>query len=109
MMQKPRFRKGKKTIGTTRRTPKQERLYRRYLHAVVTYRIKVHAARQTAVRLALSAAAAAINSMRIAQVQQTAGITPQEKALAIAQICIGIPDAMAKAWGFSIPEPDLTV
>jgi hypothetical protein len=116
MINKPRFRKGKKARKnciTLRRfpdtmvhqTPKQEKLYNRYLKALFRYKIKRHAQTQTAIRMALCASNAAMSAANITRIQSTQGQTPQQKAVTIAQTLINAYSGMVNALNFKLLEP----
>lgn len=105
MINQPRFRKGKKFAKATHRTPKQEKMYRRYMAALTLFRIKRHAQIQAAMRIMFSAGASAMTSIHIAKLQSVMCTTPQQKAIAIAKGLIGGYQSISKAFEYKLPQP----
>lgn len=105
MIKQPRFRKGKKFAKATHRTPNQEKMYRRYLAALILYRLRRHAQIQAGMRIMFAAGASAMTAIHIAKLQSVIGTTPQQKAMSIAQCLIGGYQSISKAFEFRLPEP----
>jgi hypothetical protein len=102
MKSKPRFRKGKKSSTIVSRTPRQEKMYRRYVAAMLQYHTERHAAIQSAMRIAFAAGATAMTVDKLARINSCMGYTQHNKTLALAQVYINHAVAISRSFEFTV-------
>lgn len=108
MINKPRFRKGKKAAkrmppDSKAMSPKQWKLFRRYGTAIANWQIKVIEQRRQALRASSAAACAALTAVQISMIQQqpilkdgTEDHQRKMKAIALAEAMIVGAQSIAK-------------